>query len=80
MAVDPAFSGQEFKREILSKIKELRNAFTGGIGVDGGIDKVTVKEVKSTGANVVAAGTVIFGSADIRKAMDKLKCKEERAC
>ena len=47
--------------------------FHGDIQVDGGIDRDTVKEVIRAGANVIVAGTSVFGPPDIEKAISELK-------
>jgi len=73
MTVNPGFGGQEFMREVLPKITELRSIFAGDIEVDGGIDKDTVKEVIAAGANVIVAGTSVFGAPDIEKAISELR-------
>lgn len=73
MTVNPGFGGQEFRPEVLPKIRELKNIFAGDIEVDGGINKATAREVISAGANVIAAGTAIFGSPDVKKAIAELR-------
>jgi len=66
MTVNPGFGGQAFLPETLPKIRELR-ALAGNqpldIGVDGGIDVTTAPQVVQAGANVLVAGTAIFGHA-----------------
>ncbi len=77
MSVEPGFGGQSFMSEALPKIRALRKIFEGDIEVDGGISDKNVKEVISAGANVIVAGTYVFRSADIRKAIASLrKCAE----
>jgi ribulose-phosphate 3-epimerase len=73
MSVEPGFGGQSFMSEALPKIRELRKIFEGDIEVDGGINDKNVKEVISAGANVIVAGTYVFRSADIRKAIESLR-------
>ena len=73
MTVNPGFGGQAFRPEVLPKIKELKTFFHGDIQVDGGIDRDTVKEVIRAGANVIVAGTSVFGPPDIEKAISELK-------
>jgi len=69
MTVDPGFGGQEFLPEVLPKIEKLRKiAKRKGtfldIGVDGGINGKTIKEVIARGANVIVAGTSIFSNSN----------------
>jgi ribulose-phosphate 3-epimerase len=74
MTVQPGWGGQEFKDWILSKIKALREIWPkGNIGVDGGINDENIKELVKAGANLICAGTYVFRSKDIKKALEKLK-------
>jgi len=73
MSVNPGFSGQEFIPSALSKIRRLRSIFDGDIAVDGGInDKVSGSIIKA-GANILAAGSYIFGAKDAKLAIERLK-------
>ncbi|MFA6635917.1 MAG: ribulose-phosphate 3-epimerase [Candidatus Omnitrophota bacterium] len=73
MTVEPGFGGQSFMGEMIPKIKRLREDFAGDIQVDGGINAETASEVVKAGANVLVAGTAIFGEKDYRKAIDNLR-------
>lgn len=77
MTVNPGFGGQRFMPEVLPKIKELRRIFNGDIEVDGGINQETIKSVVAAGANIIVAGTAIFGSSDLKKAITRLKGGED---
>jgi len=73
MTVNPGFSGQKFMPSVLPKIKKLRSIFSGDISVDGGInDKVAGKIIRS-GANILAAGSYIFGARNKNKAIERLR-------
>ena len=73
MSVYPGFSGQEFIPSVLPKIKSLRSLFKGDISVDGGVtDKIAAKLIRS-GANILASGSYIFGAADIKLAIARLR-------
>ncbi|MBI3315402.1 MAG: ribulose-phosphate 3-epimerase, partial [Candidatus Omnitrophica bacterium] len=74
MTVNPGFGGQAFLPEVLPKIKELRKIFERDIEVDGGINKDTCKKTVEAGANVLVAGTAIFGRPDTEKAIQDLRC------
>jgi ribulose-phosphate 3-epimerase len=74
MTVNPGFGGQVFMREVLPKITALRKKFDRDIQVDGGINKDTSREAVKAGANVLVAGTAIFGKADIKSAIEDLRC------
>jgi ribulose-phosphate 3-epimerase len=78
MTVNPGFSGQLFIRESYNKITELRKMIDSGgynvlIEVDGGIDTSNATKLIESGANVLVAGSSIFGSADPVATIRKLK-------
>jgi ribulose-phosphate 3-epimerase len=75
MTVNPGFGGQAFMPEVLPKVKELRAIYDKDIEVDGGISSDTCKEVVLAGANVLVAGTAIFGQSDVKKAIGDLRCQ-----
>jgi ribulose-phosphate 3-epimerase len=69
MTVNPGFGGQKFLPEMLPKIAALRSlcrdrGLSPWIEVDGGQDAATVRSVVEAGADVIVAGTAIFGAAD----------------
>lgn len=66
MSVHPGFGGQTFIPESLDKIREARNmidrdGLSVDIQVDGGIYLTNVKEVLDAGANIIVAGSAVFG-------------------
>ena len=72
MSVNPGFGGQSFIPCVLDKIKELKAIIDSqglniDIEVDGGISPKNVAEVVQAGANVIVAGSAIFGSDDIQE-------------
>ena len=73
MTVEPGFGGQSFMPEMMLKIKSIRAKFNGYIQVDGGINADTAKQAKEAGADVLVAGTYIFGAKDMKKAIDSLR-------
>ena len=73
MTVNPGFGGQAFMPEVLPKISELRKKFSGDIEVDGGINRLTSKETIKAGANVLVAGTAIFGAPDAAQAIREMR-------
>ncbi len=73
MTVEPGFGGQAFMPHVLDKVRDLRKRYSKDIEVDGGINKETSKEVLKAGANVLVAGTAIFGQSDIPKAIRELR-------
>lgn len=73
MTVNPGFGGQAFMPEVLPKITELREHFSGDIAVDGGINAQTAKLTVGAGANVLVAGTAVFGRPDAGQAIRELR-------
>ncbi|BDU50540.1 ribulose-phosphate 3-epimerase [Haliovirga abyssi] len=73
MSVNPGFGGQKFINSSLEKIKEIRTlSKTIDIQVDGGINKDTIKQCISAGANIFVAGSYIF-SGDYKERINSLK-------
>ncbi|MCL2253190.1 MAG: ribulose-phosphate 3-epimerase [Lachnospiraceae bacterium] len=75
MSVNPGFGGQEFLPESLARIRKLKkhiddNGLRCDIQVDGGIYHENVCDVISAGANIIVAGSAVFGG-DIGKNMAK---------
>lgn len=69
MTVEPGFGGQSFMHDQLPKIAELRNEIDRRgldceLEVDGGVDPVTARLVKAAGADVLVAGSAVFGKTD----------------
>jgi ribulose-phosphate 3-epimerase len=78
MSVNPGFGGQKFINSVLSKIELLRNTLNESgveldLQVDGGIKPDNVAMIKEAGANVLVAGSAIFGSDDYKKAIEELR-------
>lgn len=69
MTVNPGFGGQAFIDAMPPKIAELkalleRRGINADIEVDGGIDLTNIGTVTKAGANVIVAGSTIFGAPD----------------
>jgi ribulose-phosphate 3-epimerase len=73
MSVNPGFGGQAFIPEAVNKIRQLRSIFKQDIAVDGGINAFTAKLVKAAGANVLVAGSYIFGAKNVKQAITSLR-------
>jgi ribulose-phosphate 3-epimerase len=74
MSIHPGYSGQEFLPESLWRIRRLRkqlheNLF---VQVDGGITAENVHDVRKVGADLVVAGSAIFGMEDLPRAYLRL--------
>ena len=78
MSVEPGFGGQSFIPESLKKIKEARELFpTLDIEVDGGINENNINAVVKSGANILVAGSAVFGKEDIPSAIATLRKNAE---
>ncbi len=78
MTVNPGFGGQTFLPEMLPKIAALRavcreRGLSPHIEVDGGQDAKTVRSVVEAGADVIVAGTAIFGADDRAAAIERIR-------
>ena len=78
MTVEPGFGGQKFMQEMIPKIDQARafiekEGLPVDIEVDGGIGPLTVGQVVKAGANVLVAGSAIYGAKDIPKAVSDLR-------
>lgn len=78
MTVNPGYGGQKFIPSTLDKIARLKNQIVQrglkvDIEVDGGINTETAKLVKDKGANILVAGSAIYGAADPRAVISSLK-------
>ncbi len=78
MTVNPGFGGQKFISSMLEKIRRLRQMIVASgravdLEVDGGINARTAREVIDAGANVLVAGSAIYGSSDIAQTIKELR-------
>jgi len=76
MSVHPGFGGQKFIPDVLKKAVQIaeareKNGFDFNIEMDGGITAENVKKVISSGVEIVVAGSSVFGSGDIERAVRK---------
>lgn len=78
MSVNPGFGGQNFIDGTLDKIRQIRTMINTSKGspyleVDGGITVLNVASVLKAGANVLVAGSAIFGSSNITDTIRQLR-------
>ena len=74
MTVEPGFGGQKFMADCAEKIKQIREKSEDIIiQVDGGINGETSRICKDYGANSLVAGSYVYKSDDIEKAILSLK-------
>jgi ribulose-phosphate 3-epimerase len=74
MSIHPGYSGQEFLPESLWRISRLRKQLpsTLFVQVDGGITADNVRDVRKVGADLIVAGSAIFGMEDLTRAYRRL--------
>ena len=78
MSVNPGFGGQKFIPTCLGKIQRLRKMIKDGgfatlIQVDGGVNDIISKQVRDAGADVIVAGSYVYGADDCASAIAALK-------
>ncbi|MHB1002685.1 MAG: ribulose-phosphate 3-epimerase [Thermoleophilia bacterium] len=66
MTVNPGFSGQSFIESVVPKITRARTLLPPEVGlqVDGGIALDTIDAALATGANILVAGSAVYGASD----------------
>ena len=78
MSVNPGFGGQKFIKESVAKVRRLRQLIQDQqlavrIEIDGGIDRSNIETVVEAGAEIIVAGSAIFGAADAENAAKELR-------
>jgi ribulose-phosphate 3-epimerase len=78
MSVNPGFGGQSFLRSSLDKLRALRSRLEAqGLGgvqleIDGGVDVSNVADIVRAGADILVAGSSVYGADDPRAAATRL--------
>lgn len=78
MTVEPGFGGQAFMEEMMEKVRAAveyreKHGLAFHIEVDGGINAKTAAISTANGANVLVAGTSVFGAPDMAAAVKSLR-------
>ncbi|MCP4603157.1 MAG: ribulose-phosphate 3-epimerase [Proteobacteria bacterium] len=78
MSVNPGFGGQKFIEAAIPKIHRARELIEKSnydieIEVDGGVGPTNSKKVKQAGANVLVAGSAVYGTDDYARAIEMIK-------
>lgn len=78
MSVNPGFGGQSFIENTYKKVKQLRkiieaNGASTKIEIDGGVTNKNARQLVDAGADVLVAGSYVFGSTDPLKTITGLK-------
>jgi ribulose-phosphate 3-epimerase len=74
MSIEPGYSGQAFMPEALPRIERLRELLPAGkhVQVDGGVGPDNIPQLRSAGADLLVAGTSVFGGEDLAAAYREL--------
>ncbi|HEY8412232.1 MAG TPA: ribulose-phosphate 3-epimerase [Pyrinomonadaceae bacterium] len=78
MSVNPGFGGQKFIPQALDKVRRLRQMIVERqlnvrIEIDGGVDRSNIEAVVAAGAEIIVAGSAIFGKPDAEAAVKELR-------
>ncbi len=78
MSVEPGYGGQSLIPETMEKMRQLKEILTHRgkdilIEVDGGINEKTAATAIASGADVLVAGSAVFGKPDYKSAIDLLR-------
>ena len=78
MSVNPGFGGQKFIPQSIDKVRRLRRMIDERqlnvrIEIDGGIDRKNIETVVEAGAEIIVAGSAIFGTPDAEAAVRELR-------
>jgi len=82
MSVNPGFGGQAFLKEAYPKLRQLRRLLGSRpveLSVDGGVGRSNAAELALAGAQVLVAGSAIFGAPDPGEAVRSLRSASEVA-
>jgi ribulose-phosphate 3-epimerase len=83
MSVNPGFGGQKFIPTMVSKLRRLRrmiddSGYDVKIEIDGGIDQSNIAEITGSGAEIIVAGSAVYGTDDPAAAVRALLEKGTR--
>ncbi|HEY0546271.1 MAG TPA: ribulose-phosphate 3-epimerase [Pyrinomonadaceae bacterium] len=78
MSVNPGFGGQKFISSSVHKLRRLRGMIEERglhtrIEIDGGIDRTNISEIVGAGAEIIVAGSAVFGAPDPAQAVRDLR-------
>ena len=78
MSVNPGFGGQKFIKTSLDKVRRLRRmiderGLKTRIEIDGGIDRTNIAEIVAAGAEIIVAGSAVFGGSDPAQSVRELR-------
>ena len=78
MSVNPGFGGQKFLPLVYDKIKKLQEYATTKntnieIEIDGGVNNTNAKLLEEAGADILVAGSYVFGNSNYKNQINSLK-------
>ncbi len=78
MSVNPGYGGQSFIPHVLDKLSRVREMIDASgrevrLEVDGGVKIDNIAEISAAGADTFVAGSAIFGSADYRETIKRMR-------
>ncbi len=84
MSVNPGFGGQQFIREALKKLAEVRSRIDASgreiwLEVDGGVKVDNIAEIARAGADTFVAGSAIFGTKDYKATIAAMRAELAKA-
>lgn len=77
MSVNPGFGGQKFVPTMLDKLRRLKamiesRGLNVRIEIDGGVDASNIGEIVGAGAEIIVAGSAVFGGGDAKASVETL--------
>ncbi len=77
MSVNPGFGGQKFVPTMLDKLRRLKamidaRGLNVRIEIDGGVDASNISEIVAAGAEIIVAGSAVFGGGDAKASVESL--------
>lgn len=77
MSVNPGFGGQKFIPAMLNKLRRLREmidvrGLPVQIEIDGGVDETNISDITAAGADIIVAGSAVFGGGEPATAVRNL--------
>lgn len=78
MTVNPGFGGQSFIEPVMTKVKEVKKLVDAigkdiDIEIDGGVNSETAKLCVEAGANVLVAGSAVYGKDNRKEAIERIR-------
>ena len=77
MSVNPGFGGQKFIYTAIDKLRRLRvmieeRGLKTRIEIDGGVDAENIAKVVEAGAEIIVAGSAVYGTSNATEAVQNL--------